>query len=286
MRVLVRLFLFVVCLAPTFTDAWDLGGPCREALIRFQGKPAKALVDSARVLTDIDEMIGADTGLVYRPNWKVNVQPEAPVIEFKFEGQSPAQISLAFEYPNESRYVLRTRLPRGEAHALQDLNLLTVALRHISERAASGDKIEWEINDPNLVDLLNDRLQKIAQMPQLDLPGDVRRGLGSVEDEPLFYNSVVWDSSTDAFFALVSVEDGLAAVERVNSDPEAQKFLIEALRASPIGEAFLATGPWIVDLKLVPAMDHLRSLSARGGEVGDESKLLFPFRYKLVLESI
>lgn len=253
--------------------------------MRFQGKPPKTLVENASVETSYSELTGADTGRTYKTRWQVNIQKLAPTIDFNFDGDKPARIQLSFESPQDNHYDLKLQLPRGEAEAMQDLNLLSVVLKHLNERAVSGETIEWEINDPNLVDLLTDRLQKLAQMPQLDLPGDVRRATGRVEDDPLFFDSLLWDSSSDAFFALTSVEDGLEALNRVNQDPEAQKLLIDAFKNSPYGEAVSSAGPWIADIKLVPASDHLRSLSVKGSTPGDESKLLFPFRYKLVLES-
>jgi hypothetical protein len=270
---------------PSLLCAWNLNSSCREALVRFQGKPAKAIVESAAVETGQIEIIGADTGRSYKAHWKVNIQTLAPTIDFNFESDEPARIQLSFESPQDNHYDLKLQLPRGEAEAMQDLNLFSAVLKHLNERAVSGETIEWEINDPNLVDLLDDRLQKLAQMPQLDLPGDVRRATGRVEDDPLFFDSLLWDTRSDAFFALTSVEDGLEAMKRVNQDPEARKLLIDTFRNSPYGEALSSTGPWIVDIKLVAASDHLRALSAKASSPGDESKLLFPFRYKIVLES-
>ncbi len=271
--------------APSLLCAWNLNSSCRETLVRFQGKPAKPLVESASVETSYLEIIGADTGRIYKAQWKVNIQTLAPTIDFNFESDKPARIQLSFENPQESHFDLKLQLPRGEAEAMQDLNLFSAVLKHLNERAVSGETIEWEINDPNLVDLLNDRLQKLAQMPQLDLPGDVRRATGRVEDDPMFFDSLLWDTRSDAFFALTSVEDGLAAMKRVNQDSEAQKLLIDAFKDSPYGEAVSSTGPWIVDIKLLPASDHLRALSVKSSSPGDDSKLLFPFRYRLVLES-
>ncbi len=277
--------LLLILFIPSLVQAWSLNSSCREALVRFQGRPAKSLVESAAVETDLSEIVGSDTGRTYKTRWKINIQTAAPTIDFNFDSENPGRIQLSFENPQDGHFDLRLRLPRGEAEAMQDLNLFSSVLKHLNDRAVSGEKIEWEINDPNLVDVLNDRLQKLAQMPQLDLPGDVRRATGRVEEDPLFYNSLVWDTHSDAFFALVAVEEGLEAIGRVNRDPDAQKLLVDAFRSSPYGEALSSTGPWIVDIKLVASSDHLRTLGSKGPVNGDESKLLFPFRYKLVLES-
>jgi len=283
---LLKKFFFVSLLVfSPASFAWDIKSPCREALIRFQGKSPKTLMSSAAVESDIQEIVGADTGATYRIRWSVNVQRIVPMIDFNFDGERPAQVSLVFENPEESRFKLGVRLPRGEALALQDLNLVAAVLRHINDRAVSGEKIEWEINDPNIVDLLNDRLQKIAQLPQVDLPGDIRRATAQVEDDPLFYQSVVWDPLSDAYFAFVTPEDGALAIKRVNEDREAQGLLLDALKNSPLEEIISQTGPWIFEIKLVPAQDHLRSLMLSTKDPSDESKRLFPFRYQLVLES-
>ena len=265
--------------------AWDTRSPCREALIRFQGKSAKTLMSSSTVESDIQEIVGADSGATYRIRWSVNVQRMAPMIDFNFDSERPAQVSLSFENPEESRFRLGVRLPRGEASALQDLNLVATVLRHINERAVSGEKVEWEINDPNIVDLLNDRLQKIGQLPQIDLPGDVRRASGRVEDDPMFHQALVWDPLSDAYFAFVTPEDGALAIKRINEDQEAQGLLLDALKNSPLEEIISKTGPWIFEIRLVPAHDHLRSLMLSTTDPSDESKRLFPFRYQLVLES-
>lgn len=256
-----------------------LANPCPAlfSLLAADPRPQPSVTDVGRIPSLFQEIEGSVTHRNYQVKWKLVIESGQTFIDYAYESaEGTASVRLKV-VGNENR--LELDLPRNQENALEDLNLLQAVLRSISQKAMGGTQFSIVINDPTVIDGLNevvwDYLKATHEFEQGPRRAEFSADMASVEE------ALLWEPLRDVVLLdTTPQETAEALLSNVNSS--LQQALRERLVRSGWESILDESGDWAARIALVVHSQH-RPVEADDAK---ERPAIFPLEWQLQLELI
>lgn len=237
----------------------------------------------AKIETKLERIEGFTSRRQYRIDWHYEERGDSGNLVYQFvDGADTYSVQMRVARQSGETNDITLNLPRGLEDDLLDMNLLKAVLDTIYQRSELGDRYEIIINDPTIVEKLNQVVGDTYGRSG-DIPYEPRRASTSSED-PFFMESFPWDTREDAFFPFTSKREGRSLLARINSDETIGALLGDALMTTEFGKAVQASGDWLAKVMLVENPKY-KDQEIQKSEVDGEAVPVFPLQWRIIIES-
>lgn len=312
---LFRVVFVLVCLvALIYLIAAETYGAEEDCLLALQRFTKLEEATSPKILTGADpfqmkvpnefqEMIGDGSRKHYSANWFYDLDVTEVRSKLIFEFNTPEQDSSAvfvellgrlptiLDIPGKKQkekiegrpHPVRLSFPQSAYGESIDLNLLTAVFSYLYDKSAPGESFQIGVDDPRLVDAMNQEL--LHFLNRIQYGADFFRAREEDSENP-FGNQYYYDSNQDSVFPSLNAADGRELFLGILPSREHQ--VMEDLRQiflkSPLGRSLLASNPgWKIEIKFEHfALGERVNLYAE--EADQEGLVPYLFRYKVVIK--
>ncbi len=250
-----------------------------QKLVGGEGPSIERGITSHYLQTKIESVVGSTTGDSYKTDWRLSLEEGGDALRFGFFSAEGVEFSVRLKL-TERENVIRLDLPRGLEREFQDLSLLKSALEHIQKKTNPGDIFEIIVNDPTIVEMLNETVAD-AYLKSGDIPSEPRRANFDVASEDIA-EILKWNSDVDSFFPGINVSEGAAILKRIKKDESFSARLVEKLGKTEFGKAIEFSGDWLTRVEM--RQNSRFSIGQLRQTETSEAGPVFALEWRIILE--
>lgn len=237
MRISVAKFLGTVCTGQIVVGlmASHLYANAPDCRLRMSRLTQGSEDPSGEIFSEFaDTQVGLNSHRVYESKWRKDENDA--LLDFRFEGRRDQDHSASVKVDLRSDGKIKLDLERDNSGRYIDINFVGPALDHLFDHAKKGSSFWLEIDDPIVVDRLNEQLGRLldAMAWKSDYP---RRASPSASSNP-YSSQFDYDSNSHSYFPEMDSQLADETMPALKVDMDLSKALVNQLMKTHFKDIF------------------------------------------------